>query len=234
MTAAPQHPKTLAWLQQRQLQRAQRNKLGMVGYAHLGAMLRSTPCTAVQLKGLAQLGQAAAYRWLMSLHGLGRVHIAGWQSRPRVPTVPVFAWGPGIDCPPPRLRPNGKPVQAINLPAPRVCASLVAWEYLLRSIESPASRQEVKAATGLDNTTLQESLAALLAVGLAHIPLWLDRPQGGNPLPQYQLGAGTNAPMPRPKRAEQKALVRTRQARQRTFGPLAQAFNAMAAQDRPA
>lgn len=230
MSHANINPLLAAWLQQRQLQRAQRNKLGMVGYAHLAAMMCAAPCTATQLRHAAQIGHVAAYRWLMSLYQLGRVHIAAWQCQSKAPMLPLFSWGPGKDAEAPRLRPNGKPVAAVNMPVRRLCHSVVAWEYLLRSIEAPASRVEVKAATGLDHTTIQEALASLVALGLAHVPMWVDREQGGAPLPQYQLGAGPNAPMPRPKRGEQKALVRTRQERQRRFAPLAQAFHTMAAQ----
>lgn len=231
MSASPQVSALLdTWLQARDRCRAQRNKLGLVGYANLAAMLDDKPSTASSLTARAGLGHVAAYRWLMSLHSLGRVHIASWECKAKSPMLPVFAWGPGHDAPAPRVRPNGKPVQAVNLPEPRVCPSVVAWEYLLRSIEAPASRVEVKAATGLDGTTVKEALAALVNLELAHVALWLDRDQGGIPLPQYQLGAGRNVPMPRTKRAERRELLRARQERLRTFALLTQCFNAMAAQ----
>lgn len=221
-------PLLTQWLAARNACRASRNKLGVLGYAYLAAMLQHTPSTAVQLRHAAQIGHMAAYRWLMSLYGLRRVHISGWHTPHKSPTVPIFGWGPGNDAPVPRLRPNGRPVQAVNLPEPQVCPSIVAWEYLLRAIESPASRPEVKAATGLDCHTLQEALSTLVALGLAHVPLWMGRDQGGAPLPQYQLGAGANARKPSPKRAEARQLHRTRQQRRRTFAPLLHAISTMA------
>lgn len=231
MSASPRVLDLLAtWLQSREARRAHRERLGLAGYAYLAAILADEPCTAGGLTARAGLGNMAAYRWLMSLHGLGRVHISGWEVKARAPMMAVFCWGPGQDVPAPRVRPNGRPVQEVNLPGSCVCSGLVAWEYLLRAIEAPASRVEVMAATGLHSYTVHLDLEALVDLELAHVPLWMNRPQGGQPLPQYQLGTGCNAPMPRPKRAERRALLRTRQQRRRTFAPLTHCFHAMAAQ----
>jgi hypothetical protein len=225
--AAAEDDTTFAgWLAHRDQIRASRVRLGTVGYAYLAAMLRDEPCTVVRLQRRAQLGHVAAYRFVMTMHSLGRLRVCGWQEAPRAPLQPLFAFGPGADVPPPARRQNGRPVQAVALPKPRTCAAVIAFEMLLRTIEVPASRAEIEAATGLDGSTVAAAVQALVDVRLAHVPLWLWRRQGGAPLPQYQLGEGRNVPPPRPRRAERRAILRTRAARRRSFEPLAQAMRA--------
>ena len=209
-----------AWLAERERIRASRTKLGMVGYAHLAAMLRDTPMTVVSLQAAARLGHVAAYRFVMSMRAMKRVHIAGWQEKARSPLLPLFAFGPGLDAPAPALRRNGRPVQAVNHPTQQLCPSVIAFEQLLRAIEVPASRQDVIAATGLHYDTVTAALEAMVQLQLAHVPLWLWMPHGGPCLPQYELGPGENVPQPRYRKGERRALLRARQARRRSFQPL--------------
>lgn len=214
------------WLEAREAIRAQRVRLGLAGYVYLAAMLRDQPCTVRALQARARLGHVAAYRFVMTLYRLGRAHIAGWQETPRAPLLPIFAWGPGADVPAPKLRSSGRPVEAVNLPKLRLCAAVIAFDHLLRTMEVPCSRVEIAAETGLDDTTVQNALEALLETGMAHLPLWLAREQGGDPLPQYQAGPGRNAPKPKPRRAEARELRRVRDERRRMFAPLAGALGA--------
>lgn len=203
------------WLALRAQQRASRTKLGMVGYAYLAAMLADQPSTVAGLALRAQMRHVAAYRFVMTMWQLGEAHVSSWVLPPRSPALPVFSLGAGEDAPPPSARPNGRPVQRVNLPRKRLCPSVLAFVHLLRAIEQPMSRQEVCEATGLHNYTVKDALEALVQLQLAHIPLWLQRPQGGTPLAQYQRGPEKNAPMPKPKRAELLELHRRRGQRMR-------------------
>lgn len=218
------------WVAQRDRIRITRTKLGLVGYAHLAAMLVQEPCTAIALAQKAHMGHVAAYRFLISLHTLRRVHVRSWEQRPRVRPVPVFAFGPGQDAPPPIKAPNGRPVEAASVPRARVCASLIAFESLLKAIEQPASLVDAVESTGLHCTQLQRALRTLVHLGLAHVALWVDRPQGGRALPQYQLGDGPNAPEPTGRKKEIRPLNAQRQRSRRTYAQLDQTMRALVGQ----
>lgn len=213
-----------AWLAERDRVRASRTKLGMVGYAHLAAMLRDKPMTISSLQAAARLGHMATYRFVMSLHTLKRAHITGWVQKAHSPLLPLFAFGPGQDAPAPTMRSNGRPVEAVNFPAQQLLPSLIAFEQLLRAIEVPASRQDVIAATGLHYDTVTAALEAMVDLQLAHVPLWLWTPQGGPCLPQYELGPGENMPQPRYRWGERRALLRERKELQQSFQPLLRAM----------
>lgn len=224
-SAAVTPAETLAlWLGHRERIRATRTKLGLVGYAYLLAMLRDEPATAVILRDRAQLGHNAAYRFLMTLHTLGRLHVAAWKDKPRVPLMPVFAVGAGTDATPPSRRATGRRVEGVVLPRTQLCPSVIAFEHLLRAIEVPASRREVVEATGLDQSSVSDALDALVQLRLAHVPLWLAREQGGDPVAQFQLGHGHSVPAPKVRAAERRSLLRDRQARRRAFQPLQDAL----------
>lgn len=226
--SAPQTSATLIarWLQRREDIRASRSKLGLAGYAHLAAMMRDEPCTVVALQARAHLGHMAAYRFVMSLHQLQRAHIVGWEERPRVPLLPLFRFGPGVDVPPPQQRGNGRDVQRVNLPKLRLCAAIIAFETLLRAIEVPSSRVEIVSATGLNKDTVQAGLDALVDLGLAHVPLWIWRDHGGAAIAQYQLGAGRNVPPPKVSKSERQRRWRDQQTQRQAFRPLGRAMHA--------
>lgn len=208
-----------AWRERRAAGRQRRARLGMEGFVMLLALLRDEPLHVRRLQEAAGIGHTAAYRFLLSMHGLQRLHIAHWKAEPGRALAPCFAFGPGTDAAPPGARPNGRRVEGTRLPLPRVNPSLIALETLLRALEEPASRQELQQATGLDIDTVRETVDAPVATGLAHVPLWQWRDQGGAPVPQYQLGPGRNAPMPRVRPKQRRELLRER-GRGRRFAQL--------------
>lgn len=218
-----------AWAQRRAEIRATRTKLGVVGYAHLLAMLTWYPSTVLALAQRARMGHLAAYRWVMAMHQLGRVHVASWLELPRRPLLPVFAVGPGPDAPPPSERANGRPVERCVLPMRRLTKELIAFEHLLRALEVQATRAEVVEATGLDDTTARDGLRALHRLQLAHVAGWYIRPQGGALLAIYLLGPGRDAPQRRQKPTARDRSFRQRQRELRGVKPLEQAFHLMAA-----
>ncbi len=211
-------PELLAeWLAQRDAKRASRTRLGMEGYAFLCALLREEPATARQLEAKARMGHVAAYRFLMTMHAMRRVHITRWDVRPRVAPIAVFALGAGTDATPPTVRPDGRPVQGFRMPQRRLCPGVMAFVHLLRAIETPATRTEVEEATGLHHGTVTEALDTLVALNLAHVALWLDRPQGGAPVENYELGPGENAVRPKRNRAARRRLLTQREQSIRSF-----------------
>lgn len=223
MKRRPYQEMLARWLVQREQVRNARVKLGMEGYAFLCAMLRQQPCTAPELRECANLGHVAAYRFLMTMYALKRVHISDWRLCERMPVLPVFALGAGADVPPPAARPNGRRVLVVNMPRTRLCAGVLAFVTLLRAIEVPSSRLEIVAATGLNHTTVQNALDALVGLNLAHIAMWLDRPQGGAPMPQFQGGAGRNAARPPRNLEGRRELLGHRAAQSRVLrrlGPM--------------
>ena len=205
-----------AWLAHRDRIRDSRTRLGVAGYAHLAAMMVQQPCTVLGLMRRAGLGHVAAYRFIATLHALRYAHVAGWEMEPGRNAMPLWAFGPGVDAPPPTHRPNGRPVQALRLPKRQVCPGVLHFVQLLRAIETPASATEVQEATGMHHTPVREFLDAMQALELAHVPLWGHRPQGGAPMPQYQLGRGRNAPEPTrvlQKQSHELDMARQRRAR---------------------
>lgn len=205
------------WLAEREAKRASRTRQGMVGYAFLCALLRDEPITARQLEAKAQMGHVAAYRLLMTMHAMRRVHISSWLVRPRIAPVAVFSLGQGTDAVPPTVRPDGRPVHGFRMPQRRLCPGVMAFVQLLRAIEAPATRTEVEEATGLHHATVNEALEVLVALDLAHVALWLDRPQGGAPVENIVLGPGENAPKPKRNRALRRRLHTQREQSVRSF-----------------
>ena len=184
------------WLQHRAEVKSKRVRLGLQGYAMVCAALRDNPETVRGLVLRAGLGRTAAYRVLSSLHSLKLAHIVDWRMYPRLAPLPVYAYGPGEDKPPPKLRPNGNESRARPAVKRHLCPAVIAFAHVLRAIESPVTRLEVTAATGLDTSTALNALNALTETGLAHISGWSSRDQGGALLPLWVKGAGRNAPKP--------------------------------------
>jgi hypothetical protein len=218
------------WLAERDACRASRTKLGMEGYAFLCAMLREQPDTARGLEHRARLGHVAAYRFVMTLHAMKEAHICGWKVVPKSPVLPIFAFGPGVDMPPPAVRPNGRPVQSVNMPERRLCPGVMAFVQLKRALETPADRTELMEVTGLHFSTITGALDVLVALNLAHISTWMDRRQGGAALMNVEWGPGENANRPRYTRRERRALHSWRRATVRPFKALLQVTQAAAGQ----
>lgn len=194
------HPLTIEWLAYRDSIRSTRSRLGLPGYAHLCAILRDRPSTAPELMELAHLGHVAVYRVVMSMWALRLVHIVDWRARPGQKYLPVFKFGSGDDWPAPSMRPNGR-TSAVQAPMPRrrVCAAVVSFAYLLRTIELPARVDEIVEEAGLSKNTVKGALGVMEILGLVHVCDWQCRPQGGGvPIPIYQLGPGARPKRPKP------------------------------------
>jgi hypothetical protein len=231
------NPLTEAWLAKRASIRESRVRLGLEGYLHLAAMLQETPMTAVQLTTAAGLGHVASYRFLCTLHHLRRVRIVGWERRPRVSARPIYAWGSGADVAPPHATASGRPTSGVrSLPMSRTAPALLAFGHMMDAIEHCANRLEVVEKTGLDRTVVGRALDLAVKLGIAHIPVWQWRDQGGAPIPQYQMGAGRSAPKPYGCVAKRAAAVKRQQhkAAVKPFVPLINALAAWAPVQRPA
>jgi hypothetical protein len=217
-----------AWLKHRESIRDSRTRLGVAGYAHLAAMLVQQPCTVIRLMQRAGLGHVAAYRFIGTLHALRYAHVVGWEMEPGRNAMPMWAFGPGADAPPPTVRPNGRPVQALRLPKRKVCPGVLHFVQLLRAIEVPAGAAEVQAATGMHHSPVRDFLDTMQALELAHVPLYGHRQQGGGPpMPQYQLGYGRNAAEPsRVLQKQGRELDMRRQRSQRQHQRLHQVMQA--------
>lgn len=220
-----------AWLKHRETIRDTRTRLGLVGYAHLAALLVQQPSSVLGLMHRGRLGShVAAYRFIGTLHALGYAHMAGWELPPGLGPRAVWAFGPGQDAPPPTRRPNGRPVEAVRLPKRQVCPGVLHFVQVLKTLEEPVSIPELIERTGLDRGPLTDCARVLVALELAHVPLWNLREQGGAPVPCYQLGRGRNAPMPaRVLVREQRELRMARQRSQREGARMHQVLQALTA-----
>jgi len=204
-----------AWLKHRESVRDNRARLGLVGYAYLAAMLVQKPATTVGLMQRASMGHVAAYRFLGTLQALRYAHVAGWELEPRRTAKPLLAFGPGDDAPPPALRPNGRPVEAVRLPARQLCPSVLHFVQLLRCIETPACIPELMDSTGLHRDQITDCLETLVQLQLAHVPLWARRRHRGARVKFFKLGPGRNVAPPSTSRHAPRVQ---RQRRRRSNG----------------
>lgn len=200
-------------------------RLGLVGYVRLLAILRTGPQSTVEFEAAAGIAHGTAHRILGSMHLLGMVHIAGWRMEADSPTMPQFIGFPGQDVPPPATRPNGRRVDGVRrLSAAWPTSELAAFSLLLKTLETPCTRSELAAATGLNDQTIRATLAALMKWRIARIALWTPRSTstpGGPPMPNFQLGREASAH--RPPRAcpiELQRQYRSRRAARERAQPL--------------
>lgn len=200
-------PATIAWKTRRFEARTSRPRLGMEGYAHLSAILAEQPASVLAFVERSGLRKQSAYRYLMSMHTLGWAHISAWELKPRAKPIPVFAFGPGADAAVPLKTASGKDVQSERpLPEGQLCPSIIAFCQILRAMdEAPVSRVELIECTGLDKWAVCQAVETLIAAGMARISGWELRPQGGAPLPQYELGGGPQAKRPKPVRGAKQS-----------------------------
>jgi len=197
-------------------------RLGMAGYARLLAILRTGPQSPVEFQSAAGVGHTTAHRILGSMYALGMIHIAGWRMEPESPTQPQFIGFPGSDVAPPAIRPNGRPIDGSRKPrAIKPTSELASFKLLLQTLESPASKDEIMAATGMSAQTVRRAVDALVKWRIARVALWTSRPHpGGAPMPNYQLGSEASAHRPPRTSARdvQRRYLRSRAERERISG----------------
>jgi hypothetical protein len=104
----------------------------------------------------------------------------------------------------------------------RVNPGLVIDQMNMKAIEDllPARVKEIKAATELGYSAIQELLGKLFAAGRAHIGSW-DPPEvtGSQFKPVWVVGPGKHAPKPRKKMKERKQAMRLKNERKRNAPP---------------
>ena len=201
-------------------------RIGLAGYANFLAALRDAPSALSEVPAVAGIGHNCAWRLVNGMYSLGLIRICGYRMRPCQRTLAVFSIGGEPDVVPPSLRPNGRPVSAVWSPS-KSCAGpeLLAFKHLLVAMESPASRLELAAKTGMHAITVRSALAALVKQKLAHVAMWQWRDCGGPPIPQYLIGPGVNAKRPKPmKKSDIQDRYMQRKEEAARFAPLAQAL----------
>lgn len=209
-------------------------RVGMVGYVRLLARLRERPSTIPDMVGFVGVARVACYRIVTTLHHLKLVHVSGWLDEYDRRTLPVYAFGPGEDAAPPTFRPCGRQVRNAKLPNLRVLSvEVVGLASLIRAMETPASRKEIEAVTGLHNRTVRMALQAMTRYGMVHVAYWSPREvSGGPPTAQLQFGPGRSAPRPKPMPKQEINRRHNDRRRERLkFAPLVQAFRAPASNE---
>jgi hypothetical protein len=205
---------------------------GIVGMVALMAALRAEPATAIELRQRLGLSNTGVYAFLSAMRAFGRTHVVGWVQRPRVRALPRYAFGPGVDVPPPTKTTNGRPVTRggdLHV-ARRPGATLIVLGYALRALDDhPCSVDDICQATGLMRAAATRMLRALFKHGFVHIACW-DVTDGTTLRPCYRAGAGLNRR--RPARQPRKVTNAKYWARRRERLRFEAVQGALAAMDR--
>jgi hypothetical protein len=204
-------------------------RMGMKGYIALYAALSRKPMSAAELIMDQLVGHNAVYRYLVTLHALGELHVVDWRVQPNIRAQPVYAAGPGQDAPLP-LRPNGRPSAGPNKARRRALSpALIAFASLLRSLREPICRAELREETGYTDYFIGIALRALMKNKLARITSWVRESNSipGPPRAYYQLGSGPNAK--RPPRLTRSQIHYRQKARLASLSPLLAIHRALTA-----
>ena len=182
--------------------RREHGRMGLQAYARILASLRDTPGTAWDLAERFNRGRQRMGETLWRLERGGFVHVSDWvpNLRGRGMLIPRFVFGPGTSAPYPV--PLRRKTHGVGLVLSDPRPELVGFMSILRAMEQPVSRAELREATGYSHHRLSELLRCMRALGLVHVAGW-NTERIGNPAQLFQFGAGADVRKPRPKsRAE--------------------------------
>ena len=174
-------------------------QLGWIGYARvLIAIKESGGISRIGLHRAGVVCGTAGRRIVRAFHAAGLVHIAGYESAPRVTPTPILAFGPGHDVTPPD-GPHRTLYESCE-PEPAMLGRFVTGMQLPSaepmSIRELCERLGVGWWVGASNT-----LRALRRAGMAHVAAW--EPRGGNggaPIECFAFGPGKDAARPKPEK----------------------------------
>lgn len=176
-------------------------------HAPLVRALIEKPDTTAGLVERLAIGRTAAYRIVNALHSrLRLIHICEWRLKPRAWPVPVFAFGAGLDVPPPEMALYGRrsryTARERTAPAP---VSLIVFASLVRALSEPRAVDELVEITGANICTIRRAVRVLHAERLIRIARY-EAPGGratGGLTRLWQWAPGqrdANRPRRKPKR----------------------------------
>lgn len=142
---------------------------------------------------------------------LGRVHIAGWQANPGMPSVALWAYGAGENAPYPGVKAarTHKPIKPAS--------EMIAVESMLRLLESDAlTRDELAEEAGVDATWASRFVTALHEeLHMVYVKRWdVHFKRGGSPTARFRFGFDKRS-APRPKARDRNELAREYRARRK-------------------
>lgn len=180
-------------------------RLGSQGYVDILRCVIDGPVSRSMVMERCGVNRTNCWRILETLHHMRIIHIAGWDERPRTAAMPLYAYGDLPDVAPPTVRPNGRRSLGVlhRGPTPAcLMPEVIAFANILKALEEPATRDELRARTGSAVRTLRVTLDRLLLKRVAFICDWEPRRVHGPPIPRFQIGidekdAKRPAPMPK-------------------------------------
>jgi len=181
------------------------NASGLAGYARLYVDLVAAPATATAFRERNGLSRTGAYAFIIGLHKLRRLRIVGWEQDPGRTPVPVYAVGLGVDVPPPARTPKGRLSKRDGPPmrAGRCSPALVAFEYVLRALESDRyNAADLAEAAAYGIAPIRAMLRVLHAAKLVHIAAWEREPNSLRAAYAY----GRRPDAPKPPRTSRKVI----------------------------
>lgn len=188
--------------------------MGLVGYIDILAAIKANPSTKTKAQIAVGIGHTAINPLIGSMHKTGLIHISGWSMEYDWPTEAIYSYGEGQDVEPPKFRPNGRPVSGVRGPVVRrPRAEVVALASLLRCLQEPMTKSELKDATGMAETTIRAALRRLQKHRMAYVSSWVSAPGRSFALcAAYELGDSKDKPKPK-ARTKNEVAKRYRDAR---------------------
>jgi len=183
------------------IERRERLIRGIRGYASILRVLMTSNATTAQLSAVMSFGGSEKTNRIAINRLLRRlapdvVHIAGWAREIGCPPCEIWAFGPGENAPaPPRL--DGSKRTRINAAPRRHRIETMTFASIIIALRDGHSVIDLAELSGSALTALYPFMRHAHSIGLVHIAEW-HRQACSNPRPVFVLGAGRDAPRPKP------------------------------------
>lgn len=124
---------------------------------------------------------------MRTMHFCGVAHVAAWRKPQRGKMIALWKLGAAPDAPCEALRWGPTSPSRVSAPA-------AAFVVLVRTLQTPTTKEDLAEATGLHVNTIRRVLDVMQYGGVVHIASW-DR-AGRISRPEWRMGSKRNAPRP--------------------------------------
>lgn len=174
---------------------------GIRGYASILAALMRSSATTAQLSAAMTFGGSektnrTAINRLLRRLSPEVVHVAGWSRGIGCPPCEIWAFGPGVNAIVPPRR-DGEKRTRINAAPLRHRIETMTFSSIIIALRDGHSVIDLSELVGSALTALYPFMKHAHELGLVRIVEWHRQPSS-NPRPVFILGAGRDAPRPKP------------------------------------
>jgi hypothetical protein len=174
-------------------------RLGWSAYARIYAAVIDKALTHIEAAEAVGAGSQSVREILWRMEHLRLVHVETWckHYKARGPLAARFRAGEGVSAPYPSATAVDVPGASLAAGNPR--SELISFAHIMRALQDGATRADIMDQTGCSHSNLSKLLRTMKGLGIVHVCSWQRRcDEPGQPAEVLQLGAGRNAPKPKP------------------------------------